>query len=639
MSWLTPLGFLGLIGLIVLIIIYIIKPNYQQKVISTTFVWRLSLKYRKKRIPVSKLRNILLFICQVAVLTAAACIMAQPFIQVDTSKSEGDVILIIDASASMHAESNAKSRLERAAEAALADATAALNAGKQVSVILASEQSDFLVQQAAKDKESLVFDAVEKIRTEPQTLFTYGQADIEGAIKLAEQITAYSKQAQVRLYTDTQYLNAGDVTVYNVGTVAEWNAAILDVRAIMVENYYRLEIDVVCYGADNPLTVECEIANFNETGNVKFIEKEVFCSDDQITTLVMGFVSPEMSESETEKIDEQLEMFSFDNISVSISAHDSLEYDNNFCLYGGNKPVLKVLYYSSLPNSYWATSLLVLEDILKDQWDLHITDDITGEAPVEGYDIYIYEHTAPSTVPSDGIVIYSDPSDLPAAAGIRMGSVVSLGGELFMNFVEEHPVADKLDPTRVSVTQLTTIASSDGYTTLLGYDEHPLIMLKEDVDQKILVMPFSLHYSNIALKPEFPMLMKNVVSYFFPVTLDEYVYEVNQTVTLNARADMLEVTGPEVELKLESFPHTLKVIQPGSYTLMQSVMSGNLVIENFFVKIPANESNIHLIESTLTNPYFFEETESMDIDLLFYFALAVVMLLFVEWWLKSHERN
>jgi hypothetical protein len=29
----------------------------------------------------------------------------------------------------------------------------------------------------------------------------------------------------------------------------------------------------------------------------------------------------------------------------------------------------------------------------------------------------------------------------------------------------------------------------------------------------------------------------------------------------------------------------------------------------------------------------------MDIDLLFYFALAVVMLLFVEWWLKSHERN
>ena len=81
MSWLTPLGFLGLIGLIILILIYIIKPNYQQKVISTTFVWRLSLKYRKKRIPVSKLRNILLFICQVLIITLMAMILAQPFIK------------------------------------------------------------------------------------------------------------------------------------------------------------------------------------------------------------------------------------------------------------------------------------------------------------------------------------------------------------------------------------------------------------------------------------------------------------------------------------------------------------------------------------------------------------------------------
>ena len=62
MTWLTPIGFLGLIGLIVLIIIYIIKPNYQNKVISSTFIWRLSLKYRKKRLPINKLQNILQFL-------------------------------------------------------------------------------------------------------------------------------------------------------------------------------------------------------------------------------------------------------------------------------------------------------------------------------------------------------------------------------------------------------------------------------------------------------------------------------------------------------------------------------------------------------------------------------------------------
>ena len=81
MSWLTPLGFLGLAGLIALIIIYIIKPNYQLKIVSSTFVWRLSLKLRKKKIPVNKLRNILLFICQVLIITSMAFLLAQPFIK------------------------------------------------------------------------------------------------------------------------------------------------------------------------------------------------------------------------------------------------------------------------------------------------------------------------------------------------------------------------------------------------------------------------------------------------------------------------------------------------------------------------------------------------------------------------------
>ena len=63
MSLLVPLGLLGLLGIAALILIYILKPNYQQKIISSTYVWKLSLRYRKKKIPVSRLRNIILLIC------------------------------------------------------------------------------------------------------------------------------------------------------------------------------------------------------------------------------------------------------------------------------------------------------------------------------------------------------------------------------------------------------------------------------------------------------------------------------------------------------------------------------------------------------------------------------------------------
>ena len=113
MTWLTPLGFLGLIGLIVLIIIYIIKPNYQNKIISSTFIWKLSLKLRKKKIPISKLRNILLFICQVLAITAASLILAQPFIMAEREVKVAERVVIIDASASMMTETDNTTRFER----------------------------------------------------------------------------------------------------------------------------------------------------------------------------------------------------------------------------------------------------------------------------------------------------------------------------------------------------------------------------------------------------------------------------------------------------------------------------------------------------------------------------------------------
>ena len=104
MSWLTPLGFLGFIGLIILLIIYIIKPNYQHKYISSTFVWKLSLKYRKKKVPLSKLRNILLIICQVLIISLCAAILAQPFINGEDANAGKEKVIILDASAGMRAE-------------------------------------------------------------------------------------------------------------------------------------------------------------------------------------------------------------------------------------------------------------------------------------------------------------------------------------------------------------------------------------------------------------------------------------------------------------------------------------------------------------------------------------------------------
>ena len=96
--------------------------------------------------------------------------------------------------------------------------------------------------------------------------------------------------------------------------------------------------------------------------------------------------------------------------------------------------------------------------------------------------------------------------------------------------------------------------------------------------------------------------------------------------------------GPQLDVTLEELPTEIVVSQPGTYTMTQYLMSGDPSIEYIYVKIPSIESNINHTEETLVNPYFFEVTEESYIDLLFYFALAVVALLFIEWWLKSREQ-
>jgi len=63
MTILNPWALLSLVSLIVLLLIYILKPNFQQKLVSSTYVWKLSLKYKKRKLPINKLRNLLLIIC------------------------------------------------------------------------------------------------------------------------------------------------------------------------------------------------------------------------------------------------------------------------------------------------------------------------------------------------------------------------------------------------------------------------------------------------------------------------------------------------------------------------------------------------------------------------------------------------
>ena len=650
MSWLTPLGFIGFIGLVILIIIYIIKPNYQNKIISSTFVWKLSLKYKKNKFPLSKLRNILIFICQVLIVSIIATMLAQPFIQEE--KAPNEKVLILDASASMMTEVGGVTRFERALDELEKGVDEVLDNGGLVSIIVAHDSAYFLTQRADFERKTEVHNAINELRSPASgtNLCTFGTPDIAGAISLSERITESVMNVEVIMYTDTQYIKTERIKIVPITDVSEWNAAVLDVRATLIEGFFRFEIDVASYALDTSLSVECTISGANEEKDEITLNHTVRCEGDEVQTLVFGLDIDLVNDPVTEVI----EVESYEEVYIQIrNANDSFGYDNSFHLYGGEKLPLKVQYCSSKPNNFFASAMMVLREQLSYRWDFKY-DEVKPETEpaLEGYDFYIFEEERiPATLPTDGVVIIVNPNELPSSSGIKLGAKHTSQTSNADNPMEEgatlvkgevHPITEGLTVENIRLTSYTKVTSYDGYEVLMygGNDgEDPLLLVKNEAHSKMVVMPFSLNYSNFSMLLEFPLMVYNIIEYFAPSTITEYVFDINESLTLKARGETLELVGQGMELVMEEFPASVKLVTPGIYTLSQTIISGEDVVENFYVKVPAEESHINLVEDVLTNPYFMIDDQVDDLDLLLYFAIALVTLLFAEWWLKTREQS
>ena len=265
-----------------------------------------------------------------------------------------------------------------------------------------------------------------------------------------------------------------------------------------------------------------------------------------------------------------------------------------------------------------------------------------GKIPVEGFDFYVYEGTMPDVLPTDGVVMLINmdktPEGLTAVQGAEVNAP-SVDRPFNLSFTEyAHPITQYLNPERIEVTKYTKVLNYEGFTPLLYCNGDPVLFVKEADGQKIVMMNFSVNYSMISMYVEFPILMYNIIEYFMPATLSAHAYDINQTISLNARSDELtieSVDGSIEKTTFKEFPQEIVLTNPGTYTLSQMPISGIPQVEQFFVKIPATQSNICPIEEELYELIVPKKKDVADYDLLLYFAAALVALVFIERFLHS----
>lgn len=628
MSWLAPLGFIGLAGIVALIVIYIIKPNYQQKVITSTFVWQRSLKYRKKKLPVSKLQNLLIFLCQLLILTTLGLLLARPVIMNEKIGDENEKIIIIDASASMLIEEQGETRFARAINEAKLLVATTHEQGGVVSVIVADDTPEFIAQRYGNDMHDDVIAALDELISGEAC--SYSSANMEKAVTLSEEVLRYNNEAQIHLYTATKYLEKNDIIVNDVSVEGEWNAAILNASAeFNSDNHYEITVDVGCYGRTEQLTVYCEIHGVNgKNERLQLHSTEFFDPTEQERTIV--FSTDDMNGKA---------LYSFDTLEVYVTVTDSFAEDNSFFLYGGKKPTIRIQYASGSPNNYFGGVIRTIRENMKNKWTIDYVERKQGEkAETEGFDFYIFEHKMPSVMPTDGLVLLVNPSGEPEGGGIRFGKTYGVSSDSTLAAGAPHELTKFVDSSRITIAKYTEILSMDGYTELAYYNGQPVMLAKNEDEAKVIVWAFDLNYSNLIALPDFSFLIYNAFNTYIPTTVSSNSFEIGDIVDITARGTELKLTGPGVDTAFEGKKGEITLTRPGTYTVTQKPMNGDeLIIDNFFVQIPTSESDITREVDNLPVADVEANREIEFEDLLFYFAIALVALMFAEWALQSKK--
>ncbi len=622
MSFLNPAGLWGLLGIPVLILIYLIKPKFQEKLVTSTFIWKLSRKYKKKTLP-WQITNLLLFFIQLLTIGVISLILARPVIVTEDGAAEK--IVILDASASMMVEGGNGVRFD-VAKQQICDLADDMESYGKMTVIVAGIETYTLIERS--DSERNIKELV------MQTECTYGEAAVGEAFLLAEQVLADNPEAAVYLFTDKQYDETETVKVVDVSEEA-WNVAVLSVEAERAENRELIfTAELASYGKDTAATV------------VLYVDG--ILADAQLAGLVADTVST------VEFTD--LGIREYEEARVYVDAVDEVLADNEYHLLEGKEKIYEVLLVSEEP-TFLEAALLTFDNVEVvtvasleelDQGDQYMPDGtIIEEISSTGYDLYVYDEIVPKTLPGDGAVWMFAPERVPKGVTFKLGEPViseayleaapDTGSARFAAVSKEVAVKD------VYINEYLDISSALGFETIYTCNEAPVILAGESENMRMMLFAFGLGDSNLPLRIAFPALIHNMVEYSLCPVIEASSYEVGDEITLNkvSGAVLTAVKSSDAAAVAENhvrMPVTYMAEEPGLYTVTQVLADETVEETEYFVRLSREESDLTSHGGSLPELVSAEARVNYEKEITWWFVMALLILIVVEWGLQYREQ-
>ena len=600
MSFQNPAGLWLLLLVPLLILIYIIRSRYEDRSLSSTYIWKLSDRFLKKKLPLHRFFRILLFLLQLLLIVFFALAAAKPMVKDGLGQ---DYVVILDCSAEMQIKNEeGVSRFERAVKKT-EKLSKDLAGGHTLTVILAGQKASYLIKNT--DSAINTKTALEDVEC------GFGPCNLEDAMTLAQEACARLSAPNVLFYTYRDHESVEGLTVENLSQ-REWDLAFSSLHAVKDEQVLRFTARLCSYNKDAEITVGLSVDGKTvDAQTVRLKENEP-----------------------TEVIFEKAGLASFDCAEVYARVKDGFEENNLYALCPNND-LCKVLLASSTP-FYLKNALDALGNCKIDL----VTD--LEKAPLQGYDLYLFDNLFPEEFPTDGAVLLFGCEKLPA--GLICASTVEKEGRLAVDKVLDHPLFEGVAPFGCYVKSYTPLLGTAEWIFLMYCTGSPVFAVKNDEKSPLFaVCSFDLHHSNLPLQMDFIILMKNVVTASLPSLVKDRDYVADQTLnmTVPLQTQQLYIEEPDGTIRTLSFSEgsaTLTVSVPGCYTAaaMRAEGEGG-VYADFFVHVPEKDTEKGEALALLL-PEKEAETRNKESDIGFWVALAILLLMLIEWGVYYREQ-
>ena len=192
MGVLAPLALIGLLSVPLIVAFYMLRLRRPERPVSSTFLWQQLVRDVEANAPWQRLRRSLLLLLQLLLAVLLAFVVARPFTE-QTAGLARDLVLVVDASASMSATDVFPDRLTAAKRLAV-EQMAQLPADGRVSVVAAGETARVVANEATD--RGRITRAIESIEQSTSA------SDLTDALKLAGSLAERARGAEVLVITD-----------------------------------------------------------------------------------------------------------------------------------------------------------------------------------------------------------------------------------------------------------------------------------------------------------------------------------------------------------------------------------------------------------------------------------------------------